>query len=93
MLFLPFPLLFIFIGAAGFYNVVFRMRPKPRIWHASNPIAGRRFVAALLIVVGLGLFTAFLLGPVRRAIATRSWRTQECKIWLFPGDLLIVRGG
>ena len=46
----------------------------------ANPLAGRRFAAGLLIVVGLVLFLAFLLGPVRHAIAARSWRAQECKI-------------
>ncbi len=80
LLFLPIPLLFVFIGAAGFYSVVFRVRPQPRAWHASNPIAGRRFAAALLIVVGLILFMAFLLGPVHHAITARSWRARECKI-------------
>ena len=82
LLFLPIPLLFVFIGAAGFYNVVFRVQPQPRVWrgHASNPNAGRRFAGASLMVVGLALFLAFLLGPVRHAIAARSWRAQECKI-------------
>jgi len=80
LLFLPLPLIFVFIGAVGFYNVAFRVQPKPRVWHAANPIAGRRIVAALMMAVGLGLFTAFLLGPVRHAIAARSWRSQDCKI-------------
>ena len=31
-------------------------------------------------MVGSVLFLAFLLGPVRHAIAARSWRAQECKI-------------
>jgi hypothetical protein len=80
LLFLPLPLLFVFIGAAGFYSVVFRVQPQPRVWHPANPIAGRRFAAGLLLVVGSVLFMAFLLGPVRHAIAARSWRAQECKI-------------
>jgi hypothetical protein len=80
LLFLPIPLLFVFIGAAGFYSVVFRVQPKPRVWHPANPIAGRRLTAASLLVVGSVLFMAFLLGPVRHAIAARSWRAQECKI-------------
>jgi hypothetical protein len=80
LLFLPIPLLFVFVGAAGFYSVVFRVQPKPRVWRPANPIAGRRFIAALLLVAGSVLFTAFLLGPVRDAIAARSWRAQECKI-------------
>jgi len=80
LLFLPIPLLFVFIGAAGFYSVVFRVQTQRRVWHASNPIAGRRFAAALLIVVGLVLFMVFLLGPVRHVITARSWRAQECKI-------------
>lgn len=80
LLFLPIPLLFVFIGAAGFYSVVFRVKPQPRVRHASNPLAGRRFAAVLLMVVGMVLFLAFLLGPVRHAIAARSWRAQECKI-------------
>jgi len=80
LLFLPIPLLFVFIGAAGFYSVVFRVQPPPRVWHTSNRIAGRRLAAVLLIGVGLVLFMAFLLGPVRHAIAARSWRAQECKI-------------
>jgi hypothetical protein len=80
LLFLPIPLLFVFIGAAGFYSVVFRVQPKPRVWKAPNPIAGRRFVAALLIVVGLVLVMVFLMGPVRHAIAARWWLAQECKI-------------
>ena len=80
LLFLPLPLLFVFIGAAGFYSVVFRVQVQPRVRPPANPIAGRRFAAALLTLVGLGLFLAFLLGPVRHAIAARSWRAQECKI-------------
>jgi hypothetical protein len=80
LLFLPLPLLFVFIGAAGFYSVVFRVQWKPRIRRPANPIAGRRFMAAFLIFAGSVLFMAFLLGPVRHAIAARSWRAQECKI-------------
>lgn len=80
LLFLPIPLLFVFIGAAGFYSVVFRVRLQPRLRHPANPIAGRRFVAASLLVLGSVLFIAFLLGPVRHAIAARTWRAQECKI-------------
>ena len=83
LLFLPLPLLFVFIGAAGFYNVVFRVQPKPRasrVWHHSNPDTGRRITGALLMLAGLGLFLAFLLGPVRHAIAARSWSAQQCKI-------------
>jgi hypothetical protein len=80
LLFLPLPLLFVFIGAAGFYSAVFRVQPRWRVHHASNPIAGSRLAAALLIVVGLALSMAFLLGPVRHAIAARSWRARECKI-------------
>jgi hypothetical protein len=80
LLFLPIPLLFVFIGAAGFYSVVFRVRPKPRVWHPANPVAGRRFMAGILIVVGSVLCLAFLLGPVRHAFAARSWRAQECRI-------------
>jgi hypothetical protein len=80
LLFLPLPLLFVIIGAAGFYSVVFRVQPKPRVWHAVSSTVGRRFAAGLLFVVGLALFMAFLLGPVRHAIAARSWRAQECKI-------------
>ncbi len=80
LLFLPIALLFVFIGAAGFYSVVFRWQPQARVRHAANPIAGRRFVAGLLLFVGGGLFLAFLLGPVRHTIAARSWRAQECTI-------------
>jgi hypothetical protein len=79
LLFLPLPLLFVFIGAAGFYSVVFRVQPRPHVWRR-NPIAGRRFAAALLIVIGLALFLAFLLGPVRHVVAARSWLAQECKV-------------
>jgi hypothetical protein len=78
LLFLPIPLLFVFIGAVGFYNVVFRV--QPRVSRPANPIGGRRLGAALLLVTGSVLFTAFLLGPVRHAIAARSWRVQQCKI-------------
>ncbi len=80
LLFLPIPLLFVFIGAAGFYTVVFRVQPHPRVRRPANPNAGARFGAGLLIVVGLVLFVAFLLFPVRRAVAARSWSAQECKI-------------
>ncbi len=80
LLFLPIPLLFIIIGAAGFYAVVFQVPPKPGAWHPGNPMAGRRFAAALLMLAGAALSLAFLLGPVRHAIAARSWRAQECKI-------------
>ena len=82
LLFLPIPLLFVLIGAVGFYDVVFRVDPRPqqRAWHPASPIAGRRFASALLIGAGVVLFAVFLLGPVRHAIAARSWRAQECKI-------------
>jgi hypothetical protein len=80
LLFLPIPLLFAFIGAAGFYSVVFRVQPHPRVWHPVSPTAGRRFAAAFLLVTGSVLFLAFLLGPLHHAIAARSWRAQECKI-------------
>jgi hypothetical protein len=80
LLFLPLPLLFVFIGAVGFYTTVFRVQLRPRVPRPANPIAGRRLVAGLLIVTGSVLFAAFLLGPVRHAVAARSWRAQECKI-------------
>jgi hypothetical protein len=80
LLFLPIPLLFVFIGAAGFYTTVFRVQPRPRVRQPANPIAVRRFAAALLFVAGTALFTGFLLGPVRNAAAARSWRRQECKV-------------
>jgi hypothetical protein len=80
LLFLPLPLLFVYIGAAGFYSVVFRVQSKPRVSHPANPVAGRRFAAAVLIVTGSVLFMAFLLGPIRNAIGARSGRTHECKI-------------
>lgn len=80
LLFLPLPLLFVFIGAAGFYSVVFRVQWHPRVRRTANPVVGRRIVAALLIVTGLGLFLAFVLGPVRRAIAARWWHAHECTI-------------
>lgn len=37
LLFLPIPLVFVFIGAVEFYSVVFRVQPKPRVWQAPNP--------------------------------------------------------
>ena len=80
LLFLPLPLLFVFIGLMGFYTVVFRVKLHPRIKHSANPIAGRRFAAGLLIAAGAVLFLAFLLGPVRHAVAARSWRAADCKI-------------
>ncbi len=80
LLFLPIPLLFVFIGAAGFYSVVFRVQPHPRVQRPVNPVAARRVAAVLLSVIGAGLFMAFLLVPVRQAIAARSWRAQECTI-------------
>jgi hypothetical protein len=82
LLFLPIPLLFVLIGAIGFYNIVFRVKPHPRIRRPANPIAGRRYVAGLLIVVGSVLFLAFILIPVRHALAARSWRSVDCKILL-----------
>jgi hypothetical protein len=80
LLFLPIPLLFVFIGAAGFCIVVFRVKLKPRVRRPANPVAGRRFAAGLLMGVGLVLLVVFLAGPVRQAIAARRWRTQECRI-------------
>jgi Protein of unknown function (DUF3592) len=80
LLFLPLPLLFVVIGAGGFYNVVFRVKTKPRVQRTPNPVLGRRFAAVSFLLPGLILFLAFLLGPVRHAIAARSWRAQECKI-------------
>ena len=53
---------------------------KPRVSRAANPIAVRRFAAIALILAGAGLFIAFILGPVRHAIAARSWRAQDCNI-------------
>jgi hypothetical protein len=80
LLFLPIPLLFVFVGAAGFYSVVFRVQPQPRFRYRASPIAGRRFMAGLMIAGGLVLSMAFVLGPVRRAIAARSWLAQDCRI-------------
>jgi Protein of unknown function (DUF3592) len=80
LLFLPIPLPFVFIGAGGFYSVVFRWQPQSRVRYPGNPVAGRRFVAGLMTVAGLALSIAFLLGPVRHAIAARSWSGIECKI-------------
>ncbi len=80
LLFLPIPLLFMLIGAGGFYIVVFRVQPKPGVRHLPSPTAGRLVIAAVLIVTGSVLFLAFVLHPLRHAIAARSWRTQECKI-------------
>lgn len=79
-LFLPIPLLFVFIGAMGFYTVVFRPETKLYQPPVGNPIASRRFMAALLLVLGSVLFMAFLLVPVRHALAARSWRSGDCKI-------------
>ena len=80
LLFLPIPLLFVFIGAIGFYNIVFRVQLRPRVRKPLNPITGRRIAAALLILAGSALFLAFLLGPVRHGVAARFWHAQECKI-------------
>jgi hypothetical protein len=80
ILFLPIPLLFLFIGAAGFITVVFRVQPPARVRPPVSPIAGRRLGSGLLIIVGSGLFAAFLAGPVRNATAARSWRAEQCKI-------------
>ena len=80
LLFLPLPLLFVFIGSMGFYTTVFRVKPHHRISHPVNPVAGRRLLAGLMMVIGSVLFLAFLLGPVRHAVAARSWRGVECKI-------------
>jgi hypothetical protein len=80
LLFLPLPLLFVFIGAVGFYNVVFRVKPKPPRIRRPNPIVGRRVIAGLVLMTGSALFLIFLLGPVRHAVAARSWRAKECKI-------------
>jgi hypothetical protein len=80
LLFLPIPLLFVFIGAVGFYSCVFRWRPKLRAAQPAKQIAIHRFGAASMIGIGLALFLAFLIGPVRHAIAARSWRANECLI-------------
>jgi hypothetical protein len=80
LLFLPLPLLFVAIGLVGFCTAVFRVKLRLRALPPANPIAGRRFGAGLLTVIGAGLFIAFLLGPVRSAIQARSWRVAECKV-------------
>ena len=79
-LFLPIPILFSLIGAIGFYTVVFRVKAPAFKRHAASPLAGRRFVAGLLMVMGCALSVAFLLFPVRHALAARSWGSAECKI-------------
>ena len=80
LLFLPIPLLFVLIGSVGFYSVLFRVKPRPRVSHRANPVAGRRVVAGLMMVAGSVIFMAFFVGPVRHAIVARSWRDVECKI-------------
>lgn len=80
LLFLPIPLLFVFVGGAGFYSVVFRVQPKAPAPRPANPTAGQRFAAAFVFIAGSALFIGFLVGPVRHAIAARSWRAQECKV-------------
>jgi len=69
LLFLPLPLLFVFTGAMGFYTVAFRVRRGPRVRRPANPVAGRRFVAGVLIVIGSALCRAFLLDHARHALA------------------------
>jgi hypothetical protein len=94
LLFLPIPLLFVFIGSMGFYTVVFRVKPHPRAWHPANPVAGRRFGAGLLMVAGSVLFIAFLLGPVRHAVSARSWRAMECQVLRSEvRRIRLIRGG
>ncbi len=80
LLFLPLPLLFVLIGAAGFCSVVFRVQFKPRVPRRANPAAGRRVAAALLIAAGTLVALFFLLGPVRHALAARSWQPRSCTI-------------
>lgn len=79
-LFLPIPLLFVLVGAMGFYTIVFRVKLQPYHRRPANPVAGRRLVAGVLIIAGSLLFMAFLLVPVRHAFAARSWRDVECTI-------------
>jgi hypothetical protein len=80
LLFLPIPLLFVFIGAAGFYGVVFRERPRPIVRTPAHPAAARKFTGGALFAVGLILVLAFLLIPVRRALMARWWHARECTI-------------
>ena len=79
-LFLPLPLLFVLIGGVGLYTTVFRVKLQPTQRKPADPIAGRRFMAGLLIAAGSVLSILFLVFPVRHAIAARSWRVMECKV-------------
>jgi len=79
-LFLPVPLIFILLGAAGFYGAL-RKQPAPlSLPRPSHPTAGRRIGAAVLILAGGILFAVFLRGPVRRAWNARSWQARECTV-------------
>lgn len=112
LLFLPIPLFFVFIGAAGFHSIVFRVQPKPRVWHspwhAASPLTGRRFLAALLILPGLGFVPGVSIGTraprhrstlvAHRRVQNPSQRSpadrhQRRQRSLFSADPLLVRGG
>jgi len=79
-LFLPIPLIFILLGAAGFYSVLRKQPAQLRLPRPSNPSAGRRIGAALLILAGAVLLAVFVRGPVRRALSARSWQARECTV-------------
>lgn len=79
-LLLPLPLIFMMVGAVGFYGIVRRQPARLSVPRATHPIRGRRVGAVVLIFVGILLFMVFLLGPVRRAVRARSWQPRECTI-------------
>lgn len=78
-IFLPVPLIFVLVGAAGIYGI---WRPQPVAVRPSrwNGIGGRRLGAALLILIGGVLSVVFIRGPVRHAVAARSWTAQQCTV-------------
>jgi hypothetical protein len=75
--FLPIPLIFVLVGAAGIYS---NWRQPVQPARSTGGIGGRRVGAVLLILIGGVLCVMFIRGPVHHALAARSWSAQQCTV-------------
>jgi heme/copper-type cytochrome/quinol oxidase subunit 2 len=86
---IPFPLIFVTIGAGGIY-FTWRAGRKSEADEAEKPISGSAAVAkgvwlvaaffSIFLLVGLGVFYAMFLRPVAKILDARGWIETPCVV-------------
>jgi heme/copper-type cytochrome/quinol oxidase subunit 2 len=86
---IPFPLIFVTIGAGGIY-FTWRASRKSETDEEKKPISGPAAVAkgvwllaaffSIFLFVGLGVFYAMFLRPAAKILAARTWSETPCVV-------------